>query len=58
MSLVLADYLHRCTVDLPSELPDAMAHHYANEVARIQREIRDECLTARRLQGQLCSATG
>jgi hypothetical protein len=47
MSLTLADYLHRCTVDIPSSLPDAMAHHYANEVARIQREVRDQCLAAR-----------
>jgi hypothetical protein len=47
MSLTLADYLHRCTVDIPSSLPDAMAHHYANEVARIQRELRDQCIAAR-----------
>ena len=47
MSLTLADYLHRCTVDIPSSLPDAMAHHYANEVARIQREVRDQCIAAR-----------
>jgi hypothetical protein len=47
MSLTLADYLHRCTVDIPSSLPDALAHHYANEVARIQREVRDQCIAAR-----------
>ncbi len=52
MSLTLADYLHRCTVDIPSPLPDAIAHHYANEVARIQREVRDQCLAARRIQTQ------
>jgi hypothetical protein len=42
-SLALADYLHCCTVDIPSSLPDAIAHHYANEIARTQRELRDQC---------------
>jgi hypothetical protein len=49
MSLTLADYLHRCTVDIPSPLPDALAHHYASEVARIQREVRAQCIAARRI---------
>jgi hypothetical protein len=42
-SLALAEYLHCCTVDIPSSLPDAIAHHYANEIARTQRELRDQC---------------
>jgi hypothetical protein len=47
MSLALADYLHCCTVDIPSSLPDAIAHHYASQVARTQRELRDQCVKAR-----------
>lgn len=43
MSLTLADYLHRCTVDIPAPLPDALAHHYATEIARVQREVRAQC---------------
>lgn len=49
MSLALADYLHCCTVDIPSSLPDAIAYHYAGEVARVQRELREQCSKARRL---------
>lgn len=49
MSLSLAEYLHRCTVDVPANMPDALAHHYANEVARIQREVREHCVATRRL---------
>jgi hypothetical protein len=50
MSLALADYLHRCAVDLPQRIPDAMAHYYTTRIANIQRDIRDECLTVRRRQ--------
>lgn len=56
MSLSLADYLHRCTVDVPTNMPDALAHHYANEVARIQGEVREHCIATRRLQPSAQSA--
>ncbi|MCS6947238.1 MAG: hypothetical protein NZM12_06455 [Steroidobacteraceae bacterium] len=46
MSLALAEYLLRSVVDLPQRIPDALAHYYANRIAAVQNEIREQCRSA------------